>query len=513
MIILGNSKTIKYTPIFEDVKLTVNTNDGSKINPPSTPLIFDFSIDKYTPLPLTVNTNDGSKINPPSTPLIFDFSIDKSTPLPDGVSFNSKNNVITIDAANSKINSITNTYLILGKVNFKEKKYTYVGTITNKEKLAFVNPIALRSSKNGDGFDKGEAISKEFRKTGINNGAFPKISWSGFPSKYFLLMFQEDAQKDLTRDEKRARGFWLIENNINEISKTPGQYGDGEKQVLKINGITALEYFLAPIRSGNYRYKIYAINGIEKEEITDKLLNPISTYNPNFDTNPVQTKDRANDIEKTLSDYILSGSEIEFHVKDELFFTTFAVINGILFHSYGYDFENDRGNLDFPSLEFKNFPNNTQSLALIYQDENNKTWGHGIWVLENTINTIAKKGGSVTKDGSGNITAVTHATLSGIQGVSVIESYFAATPPNTGLNPLPHTYKFSLIATSLSKNDLTTLLTKYKRTAPFDPNNGTGGVAPNTVDGKNVVDRIASIKTALGDHLLEEKEISFNYPR
>lgn len=119
--------------------------------------------------------------------------------------------------------------------------------------------------------------------------------------------------------------------------------------------------------------------------------------------------------------------------------------------------------MSFPRLDFENFSKESKSIVLIYQDENNPTWGHGMWIIDKTISSIPKKEGSVIKDNARNITAMNRANLSGVNGVTIIESYYVATPPKTWANPLPHNYKFSMLETSLSAGDLQTVLNKYKR--------------------------------------------------
>lgn len=176
--------------------------------------------------------------------------------------------------------------------------------------------------------------------------------------------------------------------------------------------------------------------------------------------------------------------------------------DGVMKQEYGYDYENSKGDLDFPILQIEgDKADGTVSRFLIFQDEDDTDWGHGIWIVDPKQSTFGKAEGNPEDTfGLGVITGG-DASISGDTGVNaVIENYRAPLPPPTSqANPLPHSYKFYVFDTSLSEADLTTELNKIKKKS-----------------GSSIsahANRVAKIKELLGDKILQEASLGFDYPK
>ena len=138
------------------------------------------------------------------------------------------------------------------------------------------------------------------------------------------------------------------------------------------------------------------------------------------------------------------------------------------------------GTRHFPPRNFKGKPSNgTGSRYLMFQDEDAKRVNHGMWILKLNINSMPELG-----DRDFNTRS-----QSGLHEVKEqMESYIAPSPPGT------HTYKFYLFDTKLSHDDLKVQLKKIAFGGDFDDEN-----------------RIAKIRSLLGDNLLHETSFSYDY--
>ena len=147
---------------------------------------------------------------------------------------------------------------------------------------------------------------------------------------------------------------------------------------------------------------------------------------------------------------------------------------------YGADGNPDRNY--FPPLNFNGKPiNGSVSRCLIFQDNNMKTFGHGIWIIDPKITSIPE----IAPGASGRLPS-----LAGKDGIKeVIQTYFPPSPPRT------HTYGFHLFDTKLSEADLKTQLDKIT--------SANLGAKDN--------DRVAKLRSLLGDNALHETNFSYDY--
>ena len=220
-------------------------------------------------------------------------------------------------------------------------------------------------------------------------------------------------------------------------------------------------------------------------------------------------------LETAFAGKILKSSEITFKhyekIKIKMAMSVAnggnAVTGGVLDIEYGFSRvagNAGQGQLDFPPLSFGVAPvfytNGTKNLVLLFQDEDMKDWGHGIWILANNISFLEKKDGTPPAgvNPADKLAAFqggdlgTHASLTGVTGVTVVEPYYAPTPPAA------HNYSFYFMAT-----DLEVAALKTKLSPVVKKGNGKSTFA----------DRYTQIKTILGDNLLEEAKVSFDYPK
>lgn len=410
--------------------------------------------------------------------------------------------------------------------------------------------FTLSSSKTDDGFNNGDYIDRSFLEdhSVSSHGVFPKISWANAPTgtTYFVLIFQRDDQTDASAFQRQGHGIWVIDKNVTSLPKTAAQSRARGAKIITTAGVTGLEYFIAPnVHTGTSRFKLYAVDYTSLAAITNALLgdlnndgtvdagkkplyikDPTKNGHNGGNTSGLETANRITTLESYLSGHILASSEITYKsfynlvleagapgVKNTATSGTNTVNDfvdvvsstGVLKQEYGYDYKNSKGELDFPVVSILGSKTNgTVTRFLIFQDEDSKNWGHGIWIVNPDQTSFGKAEGNPTKNGGGQITGG-HASISSKTGViSVIEPYYAPTPPPTSFAGdgsvsvvTPHSYKFYIFDTNMSQADLTTELNKIKE--------GGSGTSAHA-------DRVAKIKELLGDKILQEASFGFDYP-
>lgn len=195
----------------------------------------------------------------------------------------------------------------------------------------------------------------------------------------------------------------------------------------------------------------------------------------------------------------LSSGDIQFG-DNVLFDDSFAYAYGVVFSKTNSSFI-IAGNASFPELKWGARSSETAELVLIYEGESDKAWGHGIWLLDKNITNILRKDG-VTKVGTSDIV---NASLSEVDGVEVIESYYA---PRVSLKQYIYTFYLFSINNKISRDNLVQELNKVK-------SNLNNRLFEIGVFGefKGPRDRISYLRELLGDKIIEESFISAKYPK
>ena len=383
------------------------------------------------------------------------------------------------------------------------------------------------------------------------------MTWQYAPKEtdYFVLLFQRETQKGgISAGERNSGGLWIFDKSITSLPKVASTgspfavnknrsiFHDKLGDNAKFNVLEG--WFNSTFtRQEKLTFKLYAVDADSVAVISNALIKKLdggsadggkNVIDPDAGgfTKSIDSTDRMADLEKQLGDKILKSSEFSFYAQERALKFSLAAYdwtkkvtnnNGSLKDEYGVQFDNagkiTKGDARMPALSITQPTNGTEHLVLVLQDENVKNWGHGIWIIDKSFDSgvgpgflngvrLPKKDGTVTGKTKADFV---HPTLSGQKGVTIIERFYALTPPSK------HVYKYYLfcIGNGLTKAQITTELNKVKRRSTAFAGIGIlqgasgdkGGLAPD-----GVTDRAAKIKELLGVNIIEDGLIETAYP-